>query len=102
MLTQKEIEDRLRDRHMHQMPAAEEQIDQRLEERWEDRHKGIEVTFEPPIHRTIMDKLAEKYRGPGRYNVQYLRKRPVVRSGDHYEYDTLKFEPYSQPVHSEL
>lgn len=102
MLSQKDIENRIRDRHMGQMKAAEDQIDAALEEHWEERYKGIPVTFDPPIHRTIMDALAEKYRGPGKYDVQFLRKKPATTSAEHYEYDTLQFKPYTQPVHSEL
>ena len=102
MLSQKDIENRIRDRHMQQLKAAEDQIDAALEEHWEERYKGIPVTFEPPIHRLIMDELAKKYRGPGKYNVEYRRKKPASTSSQHYEYDTLEFRPYSEPVHSEL
>jgi len=102
MLSQKNIEDRIRDRHMAQIKAAEDQIDAALEERWATRHRGILVTFEPPIHRLIMDELAKKYRGPGRYNVEYRRMKPVTTPDQHYEYDSLEFKPYSEPCHSEL
>ena len=102
MLSPHDIENRIRDRHMQQLKAAEDQIDAALEEHWEERFKGISVTFEPPIHRLIMDELAKKYHGPGKYNVEYRRKRPVTATNQWYEYDTLEFKPYSEPVHSEL
>ncbi len=93
MLTPKEIEDRIRDRHMHQMKAAEEQIDAELEARWDERYKGILVKLNPVPHRLVLDELVKKYRGEGKYNVEY-------RSSKHtQDYDSLEFKPYSAPYY---
>lgn len=102
MLSQGDIENRIRDRHMVQIKAAEDQIDNALEEHWNDLSRGIPVTFEPPIHRLIMDELAKKYRGPGKYNVEYRRMKPVTALAQYYDYDTLVFKPYTESVHHEL
>ena len=57
-----------------QLEAAERQTDAELEQgRREGKGSGyntpkIRVVYQPPIHRSVLDKLVEMYRGPGKWS----------------------------------
>ena len=96
MLTPADVEKKVLEAHMDEVRAAEEQIDRLLVSGWEERDKGIIANFHPPLHRLVLDELAKKYRGAGKWDVQLRSSKNTT------VYDSLQFKPYAKPVHTEL
>ena len=93
MITPRDLDDRVAAKYAAlQLEAAEKHLDAELERAWEaSSHDPIEVWFDPPVHRSVLQALQQKYSGPNKWSVE-LRSR-----NNDSNYEGLELRRYVAP-----
>ena len=93
MITPKQLDEKVTAKYVKlQLEAAERQLDQELEDRWEmNSTQPITVWFDPPVHRSVLDELYRRYSGTDKWTVN-LRSRKNDGT-----YDGLELKRYVAP-----
>lgn len=90
MITPKDIEKNIVERHKGMIAQIEKAIDAHLDAQWEKGERKITYKFETAPPREVIDHIAQMYRGPGKWGVE-LRS-----STNTYVYDILEFQQYRE------
>ena len=95
MITVKEIERNIVERHKGMIAQIEKAIDAHLDAQWEKGERKITYKFESVPPREVIDHIAQMYRGVGKWNVE-LRSSTGESYASPIKYDMLVFEQYKE------